>query len=127
MRSLGKHLLIELYDCDSKILNDVRKVEEVMAAAAKKAKAHIVDVVFHAYNPQGVSGVVVIAESHLAIHTWPEYGFASVDVYTCGEDINPWIAYDYIEKKLKSKNATTIEMRRGMIKKEGLRIKHKNT
>src|SRR6267154_3556242 len=100
MRSLGRHLLIELYHCDSKILNDVHKVEAIMVEAAKHAKARIVDVVFHTFNPHGISGVVVIAESHLAIHTWPEHGFASVDIYTCGSSVNPWVSYKYILKYL---------------------------
>lgn len=125
MKSLGKHLIVELYDCNNKILNDVREVERVMVDAAKKARAHIVDVIFHSYNPQGVSGVVVIAESHLAIHTWPEYAFASVDIYTCGEEIDPWVACEYIESKLKARNSTTLEMKRGVIRNKGA-IKHKN-
>ena len=115
MKSLGRHLLIELYDCEAKILTDVHKVESIMVEAAKYAKAHIVDVVFHTFNPNGISGVIVIAESHLSIHTWPEYNFASIDVYTCGNEINPWKAYSYMAKKFKAKNMTAMEMKRGML------------
>lgn len=115
MKALGRHLLIELYNCDSKILDDVRKVEEIMVESAKHAKAHIVDVVFHTFNPHGISGVIVVAESHLAIHTWPEYCYASVDIYTCGTEINPWKAYNYLVKKLKAKNVTASEMKRGVL------------
>jgi len=125
MKSLGRHLLVELYNCDNKILNDVRKVEEIMAEGARRSKAHIVDVVFHTFNPHGISGVIVIAESHLAIHTWPEYNFASIDIYTCGSDVNPWKAYNYISKKLKAKNVTAIEMKRGLLNMPGKTLRHK--
>lgn len=125
MRALGRHLLIELYNCDPKTLNDVHKVEEIMVDAAKHAKARIVDVVFHTFNPHGISGVVVIAESHLAIHTWPEFNFASIDIYTCGNEINPWKAYHYLVRKFRSKNMTAMEMKRGMLPLPGRLIKHK--
>jgi len=125
LRSLGRHLLVELYNCDSKILNDVHKVEAIMVDAAKHAKANIVDVVFHTFNPHGISGVIVIAESHLAIHTWPEYNFASVDVYTCGTEINPWRAYNYMAKRFKAKNTTALEMKRGILQLPAKMLKHK--
>lgn len=115
MKSLGRHLLVEFYNCDPKILTDVGKIEDILVGAAKHAKAHIVDVVFHTFNPHGTSGVVVIQESHLAIHTWPEHGFASVDIYTCGNSVNPWHAYNYLAKQLKSKNSTAMEMKRGVL------------
>jgi S-adenosylmethionine decarboxylase len=115
LRTLGRHLLIELYQCDSRVISDVRRIEEIMVEAAKKAKAHIVDVVFHNFNPNGVSGVVVISESHLTIHTWPEFNFASIDVYTCGSSVNPWKAYDYMSKQFRAKNFTAMELKRGML------------
>ena len=124
MKSLERHLSIEFYHCDPKILMDVGRIEDIFVGAAKKAKAHIVDVVFHTFNPHGISGVVVIQESHLAIHTWPEYGFASVDIYTCGNSVNPWTAYQYIAKGLKSKNSTAMEMKRGVLD-IGSKSKHK--
>jgi len=86
-----------------------------MVGAAKAAKCHIVDVVFHNFNPHGISGVVVIAESHLAIHTWPEYNFASIDIYTCGDVVNPWKAYNYLLKHFKAKGVTALELKRGML------------
>ena len=115
MKTLGRHLLVELYGCDAKSITDVQKVEEIMVGAAKYAKATIVDVVFHSFNPHGISGVIVIQESHLTIHTWPEYNFASVDVYTCGNKVNPWNAYKYLAKHFKAKNVTALEMKRGVL------------
>ena len=115
MKSLGRHLLAEYYNCDPKILMNIGSIEDVLVGAAKKCRAHIVDVVFHTFNPHGISGVVVIQESHLAIHTWPEHSFASVDIFTCGKSIDPWLAYKYILKKLKSKHSTATEMKRGLL------------
>lgn len=115
MKALGKHLLIELYGCDAKLLSDTRAIEKILVDGTKHCGATIIDVIFHSFNPYGVSGVIVIAESHLAIHTWPEYGFASLDIYTCGETINPWDAYHFIAKKIKATNMSAIEMRRGIL------------
>jgi S-adenosylmethionine decarboxylase proenzyme len=115
LKTLGRHLLVELYGCDAKAITDVRRVEEIMVGAAKHAKATIVDVVFHSFNPHGISGVIVIQESHLTIHTWPEYNFASVDVYTCGNKVNPWTAYKYLAKHFRAKNVTALEMKRGVL------------
>ena len=110
-------MLVELYECDSKIIADVRAIESIMVGAAKAAKATIVDVVFHNFNPNGISGVIVIAESHLTIHSWPEFNFASVDIYTCGSRVNPWKAYDYLFKHFKAKNVTAMEFKRGLLQK----------
>ena len=115
MKALGRHLLVEYYNCDPKTLTDIGAIEDILVGAARAAKAHIVDVVFHTFNPHGISGVVVVEESHLAIHTWPEYGFASVDIYTCGNSVNPWHAYKFLYKHLKAKHSTAMEMKRGVL------------
>ena len=103
MKSLGRHILVEFYGCNRKKLNDLKYVNDAMTGAAVFAKATVVDDVFHKFSPHGVSGVVVIAESHLAIHTWPEYGYAAVDLFTCGEEVNPWDAVFYLNEKLEAK------------------------
>jgi len=89
LRALGIQLAIELFDCDQKILNDYRLLEQSLVEAATKAGATVVDSVFHQFNPHGISGAVIIAESHIAIHTWPEYCYAALDIFTCGTDIDP--------------------------------------
>ena len=81
MQSLGRHVLAELYGCRFEVLNDIDKVQDIMVNAALEAGAEVREMVFHKFSPQGVSGVVVISESHLAIHTWPELGYAAVDVF----------------------------------------------
>ena len=108
-------MLIELYGCDAEILNDCEKIEKVMNAAALLANAHIVESVFHQFNPHGISGVVVIAESHFSIHTWPEHRYAAVDIFTCGDDVRADLAYNYMINHFKAKSSTMIEIKRGMI------------
>ncbi len=111
--SLGRHILIEMFDCNSDILNDVMAIENIMIGAATRASATIIQTVFHRFSPHGVSGVVVIQESHLSIHTWPEFKYAAVDIYTCGDTIDPWVAYNYIKEQLQAKFASPIEVLRG--------------
>lgn len=94
--ALGRHILCEAYGCDPEVLNDMKKIEDIMVSAALKAGAEVREVAFHRFSPQGVSGVVVISESHLAIHTWPEMGYAAIDVFTCGERVDPKVACDYM-------------------------------
>ncbi|WP_338819750.1 S-adenosylmethionine decarboxylase proenzyme [Moorella thermoacetica] len=115
MRALGRHVLAEVYGCSFEILNDIKKVEEIMVKAALEAGAEIREVCFHKFSPQGVSGVVVISESHLAIHTWPELGYAAVDVFTCGERVNPWDACRYLTEKFKAADVHATEVERGVI------------
>ncbi len=115
MDALGHHLLIELYGCDANVLNNCEKIEKIMKNAALLANAHIVESAFHQFNPHGVSGVVIIAESHFSIHTWPEFGYAAVDIFTCGEELRPDIAHAYMSDQFKSKSSTIVEMKRGII------------
>jgi len=121
---LGKHLLVEMKDCSPEILKDLDKVKNAMVLAAKKAKATIIDVSFHEFSPFGISGMVVIAESHLSIHTWPEYGYAAVDVFTCGDVIKPEIAAEFLIKEFKCKAPSMVEMKRGILSLQG-RFPHK--
>ncbi len=120
MKALGRHLLIELYDCDGAVLDDIAEIEEHMRTAARKANSTIVNSTFHRFNPYGVSGVVVIAESHLSIHTWPEYGYAAVDIFTCGDSVDPWKAFEYLKNVMKSKRESVFELQRGEYDKVGI-------
>ena len=115
MNALGRHLLLELFDCDPDAINNLEAVKGALIEGAKRAQATIVDVVFHEFNPFGISGVVVIAESHLSIHTWPEYRYAAVDIFTCGDVIKPEEAAEYISARFRCKNPSVMEMKRGVI------------
>jgi len=88
MKKLGIHNLIEIYGCDHDRIDTVDKVRDFMIMAAKESGATVVGDMFHQFNPYGISGAVIIAESHLTIHSWPEYGYAAVDVFTCGDTID---------------------------------------
>jgi S-adenosylmethionine decarboxylase len=111
--TLGKHLLVEYHGCDISVLSSVARVEAMMRGAAEAAGATIVTSTFHRFSPQGVSGVVVVEESHLSIHTWPEYGYAAVDVYTCG-DCKPLRAHEFMRTELGAERAEVMNVRRGM-------------
>lgn len=125
LHALGTHLLLELRDCNPKTLSDLQFVTDAMKNAALEAKATIVEVAFHEFSPFGISGMVVIAESHLAIHTWPEYGYAAVDVFTCGDLIKPQVAAKFLIEQFQSKNPSIVEMKRGVLGHE--KLPHKVT
>ncbi|NLY51399.1 MAG: S-adenosylmethionine decarboxylase proenzyme [Firmicutes bacterium] len=114
--ALGRHVLCEAYGCDPKVLDDRDQVENIMVQAALHAGAEVREVAFHKFAPQGVSGVVVISESHLAIHTWPEYEYAAIDVFTCGDTVDPWNALNYMLEHFKAKDTDSSEVKRGVIK-----------
>lgn len=116
MKGLGRHILAEIYECDEEILDNLKLIEKIMVDAAIKAGAEVKEVAFHKFCPQGVSGVVVISESHLAIHTWPEWGYAAVDVFTCGDNVDPWVACRYITKHFNAGHITATEVKRGIFK-----------
>jgi S-adenosylmethionine decarboxylase len=116
MDYLGNHLLVELYECDSEKLNDLGLLESVLEEAVSVSGATALETSFHQFSPQGVSGVIIIAESHFTIHTWPEYGYAALDIFTCGESVDSQKALDYIEKELNVKTISVTEMRRGNIR-----------
>lgn len=123
LKALGKHLLVEMKDCDHKIIADLQKVKEAMISAAQEAKATIVETAFHEFSPFGISGMIIIAESHLSIHTWPEYGYAAVDIFTCGDLIDPAVAAQFLVEKFKCENPSLVEVDRGILAVHGLRHK----
>ncbi|MCH2022687.1 MAG: polyamine aminopropyltransferase [Saprospiraceae bacterium] len=113
--ALGRHILVEFFGCSATILNDVICIEKAMVSAAKKANATVINSTFHHFSPYGVSGVVVIQESHLAIHAWPEYQYAAVDIFTCGNEVQPWVAYDFLKEALEACHGSSMEINRGQI------------
>src|SRR6476620_3845136 len=115
MKALGRHILVEFLNCNADVMNDVTAVENAMVEAAQIAGATVINSTFHHFSPYGVSGVVVIQESHLAIHTWPEYGYAAVDLFTCGDSVDPWVSYKYLEEAFKASHGSSMECRRGQM------------
>jgi S-adenosylmethionine decarboxylase len=114
MVSLGAQILGDLYGCDRQTLDDVAAIEAVLMEAALRCGATIVSRCFHRFVPQGVSGVVVIAESHLAIHTWPEHGYAAVDLFTCGKTLRPDDCFRYLQEALRSDSHRIRTVERGI-------------
>ncbi|MBL7554390.1 MAG: polyamine aminopropyltransferase [Bdellovibrionaceae bacterium] len=114
MNALGRHILVEFTGCNADVLNDVSAIEKSMIDAAKIAGATVISSNFHHFSPWGVSGVVVIQESHLAIHTWPEYRYASVDLFTCGETVDPWVSFEHLKQALEA-TYSAIELNRGAL------------
>jgi len=118
--ALGRHILCEAYECDPEVLDDLKLVENIMVSAALRAGAEVREVAFHRFSPQGVSGVVVISESHLAIHTWPELGYAAIDVFTCGDRVDPKVACDYLIEGFAAGHVTETLIERGVLTKHSL-------
>jgi len=86
---VGKHCILELYNCDSAKLDDEAFLRNAITSAAKRAGATLLNLITHRFEPQGVTGLALLAESHISIHTWPESGYAAVDVFTCGDHTMP--------------------------------------
>lgn len=124
MNALGKHVIAEFYECDYETINNHELVEDIMLKSVDLSGATTIKSVFHRFSPYGVSGVVVVSESHFAIHTWPEYGYCAVDVFTCGDLIDNQAALDYLKEKFGSKNVSIVEMKRGVLNL-GVDLHHK--
>lgn len=125
MKKLGRHLIVEFAECDKAKLDDAPFVEECLLEAVRRSGATIVSSTFHRYAPQGVSGVIVIAESHLSIHTWPEYGYAAADFFTCGTTVDPYKAYEYMREQLGAQDGAVKELDRGIPSESDEVIIHK--
>lgn len=112
-KEFGKHYIVELVGCDAKKIASEKTVKKALIHAAKECGATIVDYKFKQFMPHGVSGVVLIVESHITIHTWPEDKYAAVDIFTCGKTMRPQIALSILEKEFCAKKIITKILRRG--------------
>lgn len=109
----GSQVVLDLYECETTHLDDLAWVKATLVNAALAAGATIVDTVFHKFSPWGISGVVVIAESHLAIHIWPENRYAAVDVFTCGENVRMDAASAFLKREFRAKRSVQRRFARG--------------
>ncbi len=114
MDTLGQHYIVEASGCSPEIISSVSKVEEIMVRAAEIAEVQIWSISFHRFQPHGVSGVVVISESHLSVHTWPEYGYVALDIYTCGKNAKPEVAVETALELFQATNVHVTEISRGL-------------
>ena len=99
----SKHLLLELYRCDSEKLNDESFLRCILNRAAKLANATVLNLVSNKFEPQGVTAIALLAESHISIHTWPESNYSAVDIFTCGQNMLPELASQYLIEALNAK------------------------
>ncbi len=119
MKVLGRHIIAEMYGCDPVLLSDVDKSVSILREAVESAGATYLGEFHKRFEPWGgVTVIIALAESHISLHTWPEYGYAALDIFTCGEKADPWRAYEYVVKRFKPKKVNVTEMMRGLIKTE---------
>lgn len=118
-RTFGSQVVLDLYECETDHLDDLAWVKRTLVNAANAAGATIIETVFHKFSPWGISGVVVIAESHLAIHIWPEHRYAAIDVFTCGENVRMDVASAFLTRAFRSKRAVQRRFTRGDHDSEG--------
>ena len=115
MNALGTQIILELKDCNRDLLNDLSYIRDSLLQAARKTGATVIDQSFYQFSPQGVTGVIAIAESHLCIHTWPEYGYAAVDIFTCGENFRALEAVEMVVESLECRDHSVVQIERGVL------------
>ena len=116
MAAVGKHLLLDLKDCERKLLSDSDFLKDTLLSACRVAGATILSESFHSFPPYGgVSGVVIIAESHFSVHTWPEYDYAAIDIFTCGNSLHPERAVELLVRELQARDHSILELNRGVL------------
>jgi S-adenosylmethionine decarboxylase len=109
---VGVHYILEIYECPSAVLNNLTYIMESLRGAVKVAGATLLNEVSHQFSPQGVTALMLLAESHISIHTWPESGYAAIDVFTCGSHTMPDMACAHLVDKLQAKRHLLFKMPR---------------
>lgn len=125
MKSLGQQLIVELYGCDRTLLDDPGRLEAILMDAVERSGATVIQPLLHQFSPHGVSGVIVIAESHVAIHTWPEYGYCALDVFTCGAQVDTSLIFGRVRDELGAHDASIMEVKRGILNLPSEDLRHK--
>jgi spermidine synthase len=132
-RTLGTQWIVELYGCDPTALERVPWVQETLLTAASRANVKIVSFGFHQFEPYGVSGVIIVEESHIAIHTWPEYRYAALDLFFCSPSVNTRIIIQTLKERFCAESFKLLEIKRGLESpevstdftlEEGLQVAH---
>ena len=115
MNVLGLHLLLDLRECNPSLLDNLNHIRLAMLRAAQDAGAHVIGESFHQFSPQGVTGILAIAESHISIHTWPEYRYAAADIFTCGSGFQARKIAGILVEELESRDPVITEITRGLL------------
>lgn len=114
LKYAGIHLLAEFWY--GKIIEDPKEIERILIEAVKRADNTPLKVAIHKFNPQGITGVILLAESHIALHSWPEFNYLAIDIFTCGDKALPLKALHYLKKMFKPKKVEIKEIKRGKLK-----------
>ncbi len=109
---VGSHCILELYDCSATLLNSAGFIQQSLREAAQQANATLLNEVLHQFEPQGITALALLSESHISIHTWPEVGYAAVDVFTCGHHTDPEQACFYLIDAFQAGHHTLSKMLR---------------
>jgi len=117
---IGRHYIVEASGCNEKIISNAGVVQKILVKSAEIAGAKVWSVSFNQFPPHGVSGVVVISESHISIHTWPEYGYAALDIYTCGSHVEPEQAIEFAVQSFEASQSHITEITRGIDEEDNL-------
>ena len=110
---VGTHCILELHGCPRELLDDVLFVRDSVGQAAKHGMSTLLDLTSHKFEPQGVTAIGLLAESHLSIHTWPEHNYAAADIFTCGDDATPKQACAYLVRRFVAEDHSLVVLRRG--------------
>lgn len=115
--ALGLHILIEAYNCDTDSLSNPDEIRKAFHEAAELAGMTVVAECYKTFEPHGASGMTIVAESHLSVHSWPEFGYAAIDVFTCGADINLEAAIGRLQSHFQWSHFEQTEIKRGLTEK----------
>ncbi|NIO15427.1 MAG: adenosylmethionine decarboxylase [Deltaproteobacteria bacterium] len=118
VNALGRHVLLELSGCPYALLNDLDFIRNSLIKAAERANVTVISENFSRFNPHGISGVLVIAESHISIHTWPEYDYAAIDIFTCGDTALPDRAVEYLIEAFRPGEHRNYVVSRGIMRQD---------
>lgn len=113
MPSIGTHIVLEMYDCPPEVIDDLTRVRQAVREAAAAARSTLLHEAAHSFEPQGVTALGLLAESHISVHTWPELGYAAADVFTCGDEARPRAACEHLARALEAGRHEIRELARG--------------
>ncbi|MFT4559606.1 MAG: adenosylmethionine decarboxylase [Planctomycetales bacterium] len=119
--TLGHHWIVDLYGCPSELLDDQELIRQRLRETTERFGLTLLDVVSNKFEPQGVTAVGLLAESHMSIHTWPEHGYAAVDIFTCSFDPALKAACRFIAESLQATESTVLRLQRGVLNSDGSR------
>ena len=112
-KEFGSHFIVELINCSPDRLRKVRDVKQIIEQVVRKSGSTMVGTSFHQFQPEGVTGLILIKWSHVAIHTWPEESYAAADIFTCGQEMDPYIAVEVMKEKFEAKEVRYQVIQRG--------------